>query len=104
MLNQLEPPIRWCYLLKSLLHLVRGELLLVHPPVLPRVQPVEGLVVFKVLTQSLQEKSELPEFDEVWTMLIGSFGHVLDVVETLVDGRDGIEQFINRNHVTDSLK
>ena len=110
------------YLLQGGLQLVRRELILVHPPVVPCVQPevgdnplsgtlghsqylpVEGLVVFKVLAQSLQEESELPELDEVRTVFTGSFGHIFYVVETSVDGGDGIKQFIHCDDVTDSLK
>ena len=66
--------------------------------------PVEGLVVFKVLAQSLQEESELPELDEVRTVFTGSFGHIFYVVETSVDGGDGIKQLIHCDDVTDSLK
>ena len=109
------------YLLQGGLQLVRRELLLVHPPVVPCVQPdtgnnplsgtlghshylpVEGLVVFKILAQSLQEESELPELDEVRTMFTGSFGHIFYVVETSVDGGDGIKQLIDSEYIANSL-
>ena len=111
---------RWSDLLQRGPHLVGFELLLVDSPVVASVQPdrkychivmdsllslhVEGLVVFKILAQSLQEESELPELDEVRTVFTGSFGHIFYVVETSVDGGDGIKQFIHCDDVTDSLK
>ena len=113
---------RWPDLLQRGPHLGGFELLLVDSPVVASVQPdrkhchchnvmdsllslhVEGLVVFKILAQSLQEESELPELDEVRTVFTGSFGHIFYVVETSVDGGDGIKQFIHCDDVTDSLK
>ena len=65
--------------------------------------PVEGLVVFKVLAQSLQEETELPELYEVWTMFIGSFGNIFNMVEAPVNCRDGIKELIDRNYITNSL-
>ena len=65
--------------------------------------PVEGLVVFKVLAESLQEETEFTELYEVWTMFIGSFGNIFNMVEAPVDCRDGIKELIDRNYITNSL-
>ena len=66
--------------------------------------PIKGLVVFKVLAQSLQEETELPELYKVWTMFIGSFGNIFNMVEAPVNCRDGIKELIDRNYITNSLK
>ena len=107
------------YLLQGGLHLLRGELLFVHPLVVPTVQPdklqlikrdpiptppIKGLVVFKVLAQSLQEESEFAELYEVWAVFVWSFGDIFNVVETHVDCRDGIEERTDSKYITNSLK
>ena len=107
------------YLLQGGLHLLGGELLLVHPPVVPTVQsdkalinyfprtptlPIKGLVVFKVLAQSLQKESEFAELYEVWTVFVWSFGDIFNMVEAHVDCRDGIEELTDSKYITNSLK
>ena len=65
--------------------------------------PIKGLVVFKILAQSLQEETKLAELYEVRAMFIGSFGHIFNMVEAPVNCRDGIKQLIDRNYITNSL-
>ena len=92
------------HLLDNLLHLVGGELLLVHPLVLANIQSVESLEVFKELSESLEEESELRELDEVVTVRVLSLGHRLHMVKTAVDGRDSIKQLIHCDHISHTLK
>ena len=110
-----------CYLLQGGLHVLGGELLLVHPPVVPTVQPdkhklisyleglpssspIEGLIIFKVLAQSLQEESEFAELYIVWTMFVGSFRNIFNMVEAHVNSRDGIKELTDSKYITYSLK
>jgi len=90
-------------LLQGGLHVLGGELLLVHPPVVPTVQPIKGLVVFEVLTESLQEETEFTELYEVRAVFIGSFGYIFNMMEAPVNCRDGIKELIDRNYITNSL-
>ena len=92
------------HLLDNLLHLIRGELILVHPLVLTNIQSVESLEVFKELSESLEEESELRELDEVVTVRVLSLGHRLHMMKTTVDGRDSIKQLIHCNHISHTLK
>ena len=66
--------------------------------------PVKGLVVFKILAQSLQEESEFAELYKIWTMLRWSFGNIFNMMEAPVNCGDGVEQLIDRNYVANSLK
>merc|ERR1712141_635631 len=88
------------YLFNDFFHLVRSELLLVNSLIFSCIQSVESFIIFKELSQSLKQQSELRELDKIVSMRVFSLGHSLDMVEAAVDGRNGIKQLINSNHIS----